>query len=509
MNDPLQLGNERQLFIDDYCIGELSGNARRRFHQAKKHPANPLMTAQDPELMIQVYGMVLFDPNMGLYRMWYNQRHDLTTYQGFAICHATSSDGIHWERTRLNPKSGSGKAPTNAVLTGYVRGPSVFHTPQDPDPARRFRMFVHTGPDIVGHPDRRAPFTAGYSVLFSADGFEWHPFERNPVVQGGDIATCMYDPVTNEYIAFPKIHRSDAPPEGHARRCVGVCISKDFTLWQTPDLILSADAIDDARVETRLERFRDLIIYDDPSFYSADMQGMTAFRCEGLRLGLIWFYDRCGARPIDLGGNDDGILNIQLAYSRNPDPYLGWKRAGDRHDFIPCGALGTYDCGMIFTACRVLERDDEVWIYYTGYDASHGYWGSKEPNKSLARIDRSDGSDSAGGTINLATIRRDGFASIDALFPGGSVTTKLLTFQGQRLMLNADAAHGEILVELTDHEGRPIPGYTKEQCIGLREDAVRGQVRWRTSQSLAPLQGKPIRATFHLKTARLYSFQFC
>ena len=326
MTEPIKFGNESQLFIDDYCIGDLCG-VRRRFHQAKKHPSNPLMTPEGWEKDIQIYGNVLFDPDMNLFRMWYNARYDLSTYKGFAIAHATSQDGITWERTQLNRIKDNDKVLTNAVLRGYLRGPTVFFTPNDPDPGRRYRMFVHTGPDIVGHPDKKPPFTAGYSILFSPDGYEWNPYEKNPVVQGGDISTCMYDSLTDEYIAFPKIHRSDFGPY---RRCVGACVSKDFLTWKNSDIILSPDAEDDARVAARLERFRDLIIYDDPEYYSADMQGMTGFRYEGLRLGLIWFYDRSGERPQKYGGNDDGILNIQLAYCRNVDPYLGWHRAGDR-----------------------------------------------------------------------------------------------------------------------------------------------------------------------------------
>jgi hypothetical protein len=282
---------------------------------------------------------------------------------------------------------------------------------------------------------------------------------------------------------------------------VGVSISKDFTLWQSSDVVLSADAIDDARVESRLARFRDLLIYDDPAFYSADMQGMTGFRYAGLRLGLIWFYDRSGARPTEFGGNDDGIINIQLAYNRNPDPYLGWQRTGDRYDLIPCGALGQHDGGMIFTAHTVVERDDELWFYYTGYNASHGHWGKDEPNKPLAK-----GLDMPSSSLNLATLRRDGFASIEALYPGGSMSTKLLTLEGDRLVVNADAERGCVLVEIGDHEGRSLPGYTREDCVPFCRDDVRGEVQWRSGASLAPLRGRPVRIAFHLRTARLYSF---
>ena len=508
MPEAIKLGSERQLFIDDYCIGSLRGT-RKRFHQAQKHPANPILTPREPweASYVQVYGNVLYDPDMQVYRMWYSARYepDGPGSKYNTVCHATSTDGLNWERTPLNRLKHKGLLLSNAVLQGFnVIGPTVFHTPDDPDPGRRYRMFIYTDAVILGHPDRTAPFSQHFSVLFSPDGFEWTPYEKNPVVQGGDIATCMYDPVTEEYIAFPRIHRDD---DGRDRRCVAVSVSKDFLTWLTPNIILSADAVDDARVEARLSRFRNLLVFDDPNFYSADMQGMTGFRCEGLRLGLIWFYDRSSRRPQEFKGNDDGILNIQLAYSRNTNPYLGWKRAGDRYDFIPCGAEGAYDGGCMWTAHAVLERDDELWFYYTANSHSHGYWpeleavyGSDMPNSILSRKPMLPTS------INLATLRLDGFASIEALYPPGSMTTKLLTFDGERLVINAYAEKGHILVELIDHEGKPIPGYTKEESIPFSRDDIRGEVRWKERSRLSPLRGKPVHMVFHLKTAQLYSF---
>jgi hypothetical protein len=359
-------------------------------------------------------------------------------------------------------------------------------------------MFAYTGDEIFDAQRMKAAFSQHYSVFFSPDGFVWTPYANNPVVQGGDIATCMYDPVTEEYIAFPKIHRTDI---GYNRRCVGVSLSRDFTTWLTPNMILSADATDDARVATRLERFRDLIAYDDPGCYHADMYGMTGFRCAGLRMGLVWFYDISARRPRAFGGNDDGIVNIQLAYSRDPDAYSGWKRAGDRGNFLSCGDETSYDRGSIYTAHTVLEHDDELWIYYTGVNRSHGHRGASDPNQPLTRHPARPNS------LNLATLRRDGFASIEALYPGGSLTTKPLLIEGERLIVNADAANGEIRVEIVDHEGQVVPGFGQEDCVPFRADEVRGEVRWKQGGSLTALQGRSVKLVFHIKTARLFSFQ--
>ena len=167
---------------------------------------------------------------------------------------------------------------------------------------------------------------------------------------------------------------------------------------------------------------------------------------------------------------------------------------------------------MIFTAHTVVERDDELMFYYTGYNHSHGGGGmehnetvrkrQKELNKPLVK------NLIPSGSLNLATLRLDGFVSIDALYPPGSMTTRLLTFEGERMAINADAENGYILVELTDRENKPIPGFTKEESVPFSSDDTRGEVRWNSGKRLAVLQSKPVRIIFHMKTARLYSFRF-
>lgn len=501
MQIPLEIGRQKQLFIDDYCVDELRG-VRRWLNQPQKHPANPLLAPEMPweSAYVAVYGNVLKDPRHGQYRMWYSARSvDGAGAKMNTVCHATSNDGIRWERSRLDLFEHAGRKLTNAVLKGPYIGPTVFHTPDDPDPNRHYRMFVFMGEELLNEAHRQTAFRNGYGVLFSPDGIHWKEYENNPVIQGGDISTCMYDPVAREYIAYPKVHKSS---DNIDRRCVGSSVSKNFLHWSAPAIILSADAEDDARVPQRLKRFRNILCYDTPGHYgypSADIYGMTGFRYESYNLGLLWFYDRSGLRPPEHGSNDDGIINIQLAYQR--DGY--WQRAGDRQDFLPCGNEGEYDCGMVITAHSVLEVGDELWFYYTGDDYSHG-WEARLPGrpKCLSR------SDPKGTSINLATIRRDGFISVDALYPGGSLTTKLLTFTGRELEINADAAHGQIIVGILDEAGHPVPGFDRDDCIPFGEDAVRGTVRWRGEGDLASLHGKPVRLALHMRTARLYAFRF-
>ena len=54
------------------------------------------------------------------------------------------------------------------------------------------------------------------------------------------------------------------------------------------------------------------------------------------------------------------------------------------------------------------------------------------------------------GAIGLGTLRLDGFMSVDAGNRGGVLTTKPLAIEGKRLYVNANAAEGELRVEIVD-----------------------------------------------------------
>ena len=222
-----------------------------------------------------------------------------------------------------------------------------------------------------------------------------------------------------------------------------------------------------------------------------------------MRLGLIWHYDRSGECTEELGFNDDGVSNIQLAYSRDPSPYGIWHREASRQDFISCGEVGEYDAGFIVTAQTVLEVGDELWFYYTGFDRPHAC----ESDRLNSHACLSDAPPFQGSSINLATLRRDGFISIDCHYAPGRLTTKLVTFVGNELEINA-AASGSISVEILDESGLTIPGFAQEDCVPFSGDSVRGRVSWKSGNNLSALEGKPIRLVFHMQMTRLYAFQF-
>jgi hypothetical protein len=129
-------------------------------------------------------------------------------------------------------------------------------------------------------------------------------------------------------------------------------------------------------------------------------------------------------------------------------------------------------------------------MYYGGRTCYHAPYKGGDGNRS----------------IGLATLRVDGFVSLDASPMGGVVTTKPLTLEGDGLFVNCVSDWGHVRVEVTDEDGRPVPRFGRDDCDDLRADGTRLAVSWRGRPDLRAVRGRAVRLRFHLQNARLYAF---
>ncbi len=106
----------------------------------------------------------------------------------------------------------------------------------------------------------------------------------------------------------------------------------------------------------------------------------------------------------------------------------------------------------------------------------------------------------------MATLRLDGFASLDGSYDGGRVTTKPFRTHGRQLRVNAKADSGRLRVEVLDNSGQPLPGFGRDDCRMLQVDRVDEPMGWKANASLDTLQDRPIRLRFHLENVRLYAY---
>jgi len=487
--EPIIVGTHRQLFVDDHIIADMR-DVERALNQVERHPANPLVVPEHPweGVDVYVYGAVLYDEREKLFKMWYMAWGPESSGKS---CYATSEDGIQWTKPNLGLYKFRSADKTKATnLTNLRWALGVIHSPEDPDPARRYKGLAH----------RRG--------TFSADGLQWkvHQESKNIPgdIAGDDVIPYCYDELGGRYVAFPKVLRRSGK---YLRRSVGVAFSKDFLEWTEAETVLIPDARDDELSAQRTEAMRDRVMFfeEDASLRVAQFYGLCAFPYEGMYLGLLWVLDisgwKPGARKVPGVGGEDGPDQIELVSSWD---LRRWNRVADRKLIIPVGAKGSWEAGQIYTVNRPIIVGDQIRIYYGGMGHTHGH-----PMYH-------DGKEAVGikSGIGLATLRLDGWVSIDAGKEEGALTTKALIFEsteaikGKVLVINAEAPGGAVVVEILDGAGKPLSGFGKGECDALRGDTIRHVVKWRGKSDLSELAGRSITLRFYLRDAKLYSFSF-
>ena len=92
---------------------------------------------------------------------------------------------------------------------------------------------------------------------------------------------------------------------------------------------------------------------------------------------------------------------------------------------------------------------------------------------------------------------------------GGEFTTRPVTFEGDRLVLNyATSAAGSVQVELQDEAGQPLPGFALDDAVPLFGDELDAMMTWKSSDDVSSLAGRPVRMRFVLKDADLFALRF-
>ncbi len=465
----------RHLFIDDHEIDTITSMARK-INQPVKHPLNPVLDCENPwEILgVQTYGTVIFDSGEGLFRMWYlthaGPSDETVKVEGIdrpanmtLVAYAESEDGVNWVRPELRQVSFQKSRRNNLVRIGRcnVEGISVIRDQNGDDPSRRFKAFYwdHGSGELVQMDDGSVLWGEGKGdgmwVSFSPDGLEWTDYPQNPVITAGSDTgqSVVWDPARDLYVAYGRF--------GAGGRKVARSESEDFINWNQSKLVLEPDRIDGP----------------DTEFY-----GISVTIYEGIYIGLLWVF-HIQSRGSQHGGKDIGSIDIQLVSSRDG---IDWRRVCDRSVFIPNGPDGAWDSKIIQAACRFIPWEDRILIFYNGSPYRHG-----------------EGRSRGNSRIGMATLRRDGFVSLDAGDEDGTMTTKPMEWTSSEMHLNVDATHGEVRAEILDIEGRSITGPSKV-ITGNHLDKT---VSWPAYLDRATPPSK-IRARLSARNAKIYSYWF-
>jgi len=188
-----------------------------------------------------------------------------------------------------------------------------------------------------------------------------------------------------------------------------------------------------------------------------------------------------------------------LAFSRDG---FHWDRTC-RKAFIGSERTdGSWDKGYVHAAggtCLVVG--EEMYFYY-------GAWSGTSPKLRGNMMGDHDKANSmyAGGATGLATIRRDGFASMDGGNQGGYLITEAVIFNGDYLFVNCDSSNGVIKVEILGEDGIPIGPFTAPNCLNVSVDSTNHMVQWSETSNVSCLRGVPVRFKFWVTNANMYSF---
>ncbi len=445
-----------QLFVDDYPVAGKT-NVVRVYHPFEKYGGNPVLVTDKPwEGPVYLYGTVLPTEDRTGYRMWYHTlRPNDTNNDGSLELYATSPDGIHWTKPILGLRSWHGSTSNNMYFTRPTAGgmTSVMHTPWETDPGLRYKFMNKD--DI------------GYYAGWSPDGIHVTDAPNNPVFNGGsDVGHFLWDPHTRQYLGYVKNAWYDA--NGLKRRAVALTATTNITHWPAEKLIFWPDTFDD--------RWAPAGTLQRTHFY-----GFAVFPYESMYLSFLWIF-----RATDAEGYYVGPTFVELASSHDG---MHWTRQeGDRPPILPQGPPGAWDDGQVYTARAPVLEGDTLKLWYGGFNDLHGV--------ALTKMT---------GGIGLATLRKDGFASLDAGSNVGTILTRVLSGASGQLRVNYRAAGGWLKVEVLDEDGQGLPGYGHADCVALTGDSVSQPVVW-GSHSELPAGQPRLRLRFLLQNASVYSF---
>jgi hypothetical protein len=452
--DPVEVGNEAQLFIDDYVVASTS-NLVRRINPLEKHDANPVLRPDQPwEERFAVPISAFYDADEGQYRMWYRPGQ-----HKFNLGYATSRDGITWDKPALGLVEYQGSKANSqlAVKTGPAWN-GVIKDVRDPDPARLYKLLSYN----------RATDSNGFYLFVSPDGLNWKPHSNKPLLEGlADCHTLMgWDPKINRYVAYVRPDK--------VIRTVARTTSEDMVRWTPWQSVLESDD-------------------DDPP--GTQFYGMSVFPDRGVYIGLLWVY-----HPNTL------TVDVQLTFSRDG---AQWQRAGRRHPFLMLGLPDKFDSHVMLPLQPIL-MGDELKIFYLTYDKPHAVVYPNEAYPALTTSlprDKQPWLQDRRGFGGLAFCKRDRYVSFDAGSQPAELITKPFKLDGEGLVVNAKADLGEVKVEVLDEDGKPIVGYRAAEATTVRGDSVALPISWRGGSSLASLKGRTVQLRFLARSARLYSFQ--
>jgi len=453
---PIDVG--RQLFVDDFLIEKTS--LKRTFHQATKFEGNPVFKAEtERELgpstqgeagqQATVYtghGGVFYDPAEKHFKMFY-----VAGWRG-PLWLATSAGMKTW--TRHGQILAEGLRWTGPKLVAGGSDNCVWLDLNTENPAERIKYltcWMHVEPG-----DRPPGFSHSLHV---SDGRIWSDTVPTSIA-ADDYCSFFFNPFRRKWCFSIK--------KGTSRGRSRYYLESDEFLqganWKQAVYWTSTDKLDAPEPPDRYPGAGDA-----PQLYS-----LNAVAYESLMVGMHSIH-RGPNNAICDKGKFPKLIDLELGFSRDG---FHWHRPDRRGFIVGSRTEGSWDRAYLHSTAGIfVVFEDQLVFPYTGFSglAPSGQRGMY-----------------SGGSIGLAMLRRDGFASMDG---PGELTTRPVKFNGEHLFVNLN---GELRVEVLDRDGDVL---TASEPVSGDKTKLRVEL-----PGLAELAGKPVKFRFHVAEGSLYAF---
>jgi len=479
---PLNLGDRRELFIDDYLLESVDAVELTTHRPERK---NLVAIFDKPwEGESEGYCTVLFDGVK--FRMFY-RAWGIAQNIPMSIACLESDDGVNWTRPEYGLCEYDGSKANNILLQELVPGSGLG--------THDFTPFLDERPGVpadekfktVGYGWNANAENHGLYAWKSSDAIHWSLMRETPVYTDGRFDTqnvAFWSTTEQKYVLYYREFRNDI-------RVVNRAVSDDFLHWTNEGEIRFPEG-QEPTLREQLYTNQIQPYYRAPHIYVGFParyvdNGMTA------TTPLLPEWEERQARMKIFKGGDrlgTALTDSVLITSRDG---LNFTRADD-----------------VFIAPGL--RTEHNWFYGDNYLA----WNiveTKSPDDD-SPDELSIYSMESTNTNNDARLRRyalriDGFGSIRAKSKEGVATTRALTFDGTELSLNvATSAAGFVRVEVLDERGNVLSGFSADDCDLIYGDSLDRRVSWKGSRDMSSLSGKTIKLRFVMKEADVYSLKW-
>lgn len=486
---PVNIGNRKYLFFDNSLLEKSEGikfvvnppGDVKKVFEVKGSYRKHLCVVQDDSGLIRIYNAV-------------NDDH---------LEVMVSKDGLHFEK----PKIDHYKNYENIVINEPVGTGQVFIDPNAPED-QKWKY-------VSGYHDR------GVYVYVSSDGYH---FQRSKIsilpFRTGSQTNIFYDDQRQLYVAYLRTDMGTTP---------GGVTERHHVMTQTSDLLkpwpfkpVSQKEQEEISKHRRLHKLNPWFMDNGPltpggfgveypwvfgPVDSLDPVGTDMYIPKAVKYKwapdsyfafpeMYFHYDGDGPETRQILGDSSmnrgsGPIEVQLETSRDG---IHWKKF-PRPAYIPIANYGGIDIHQVYTAVGLVKRGDEIWQYFFGDGAYHSEWSEKGRKRAVYRVVQ----------------RLDGFVSADAPYDKeATIITKPLIFKGNRLDLNINtSATGYAQIGFLDANGKPISGFSVNDCIYVNGNFINTEVQWlHKGKDISALQGKQVQLVIKMRGAKLYSMQF-